>query len=179
MSLPSRTTADIRAPSPAPASYSRVWKGAPLVAKRLPPIYVDEHLAPEIARAFRDEGFRVIETRRSRSFAGRDEMDYLAELRRDRGIFVTSDRQQVDRIRAGRHKHPGVVFLDREWDRDAKVALAGVMAETIKAAIAVVGSMGFYDIVLEPGLGGLYYTESPEEKRLFMSWARYFDVPLG
>jgi hypothetical protein len=71
------------------------------------------------------------------------------------------------------------VFLDREWDRDAKVALAGVMAETIKAAIAVVGSMGLYDIVLEPGLGGLYYTESLGEKRLFMSWARYLDAPLG
>lgn len=149
------------------------------MANRLPPIYVDEHLAPEVARAFQDEGFRVIEARRSRGFAGRDEMDYLAELRRDRGIFLTSDQQQVDRIRAGRHKHPGVVFLDREWDREAKVALAGVMAETITAAIAVLGSMGFYDIALEPGLGGLYYTESPGEKRLFMSWARYFDAPLG
>jgi hypothetical protein len=83
-------------------------------------------------------------------------MDYLAELRRDRGIFVSSDRQQVDGIRAGRHKHPGVVFVDREWDREAKVALAGVTAETIKAAIAVLGSMGFRDIVLQPGLGGLY-----------------------
>jgi hypothetical protein len=40
------------------------------------------------------------------------------------------------------------------------VALAGVMAETIKAAIAVLGSMGFRDIVLQPGLGGLYYTEN-------------------
>jgi hypothetical protein len=41
------------------------------VAKRLPPIYVDEHLAREVARAFREEGFKVIETRRSRGFAGR------------------------------------------------------------------------------------------------------------
>ena len=47
---------------------------------------------------------------------------------------------------------------------EARVALAGVMAETIKAAIAVLGSMGFYDIVLEPGLGGLYYTEGPGKK---------------
>ena len=150
-----------------------------MAKKRLPPIYVDDHLAPEVAQAFRDEGFRVIETRRSHRIAGRDEMDYLPELRRDRGIFVTSDQRHVDRIRAGRHKHPGVVFLDREWDREAKVALAGVMAETIKGAIAVLGSKGFYDIVLEPALGGLYYTESHGKKRLFMSWARYFDAPLG
>jgi len=39
--------------------------------------------------------------------------------------------------------------------------------------------MGFYNIVLEPALGGLYYTEASGKKRLFMSWARYFDVPLG
>ena len=108
-----------------------------MAKKRLPPIYVDDHFASEVAQAFRDEGFRVIETRRSRGFAGRDEMDYLPKLRRDRGIFVTSNQQHVDRIRVGRHKHPGIVFLDREWDRDATVAMAGVMAETIKAAIAV------------------------------------------
>ena len=149
------------------------------MAKRLPPIYVDEHLPPEVAQAFRDEGFRVVKTRQSRGLAGRDEMDYLAELRRDRGVFVTSDQQHVDRVRTGRHKHPGVVLLDREWDPEATVALVGVIAETIKAAIAVLGSKGFYDIVLEPALGGLYYTESPGEKRLFMSWARYFDAPLG
>jgi hypothetical protein len=48
---------------------------------------LDEHLGVEVARAFRDEGFRVVETRRSRGFGGRDEMDYLAELRRDRGMI--------------------------------------------------------------------------------------------
>jgi hypothetical protein len=56
------------------------------VAKRLPPIYVDEHLAPEVARAFRDEGFRVIEARRSRGFAGRDEMEPGGTSTRSRNI---------------------------------------------------------------------------------------------
>ena len=149
-----------------------------MAKNKLPPIYVDEHLPPEVAQSFRDEGFRVIETARTRRFAERDEMDYLPELRRERGVFVTSDQEHVDRIRAGRHKHPGIVFLHREWDREAKAALAGVMAETIRAAIAVLGSMGFYNIVLEPAAGGLYYSERDGNRRLFMSWVRYFDMPF-
>ena len=152
---------------------------ASFVAKRkLPPIYVDEGSAPEVAKAFREEGFRVVETRRSRRFAGTDEMDYLPELRRDRAVFVTSDQRHIERMRAGRHKHPGVVFLDRQWDREAMVAQAGVIAETMKAATDVLGPTGFYNKVLEPALGGLYYTEGSEKKRVFMSWARY-DEPLG
>ena len=149
-----------------------------MATKKLPPIYLDEDLSPEVAKAFREEGFRVVETQRSRRFAGTDEMDYLPELRRDRAVFVTTDQQHVDRIRAGRHKHPGIVFLDRQWDQETMGAQAGVIAETIKAAIDVLGPDGFNNLVIEPALGGLYYTEGSEKKRLFMSWARY-DEPLG
>lgn len=115
-------------------------------------------------RAFREEGFRVVETRRSRRLAGTDETDYLPELRRDRGVFVTSDQQLVERIRAGRYKHPGVVFLDRQWNRETMGAQAGVIAETIKAAIDVLGPTGFYNMVLEPALDGLYSAEGSDQE---------------
>ena len=145
----------------------------------MPPIYTDEHEPPEVAAAFREEGFRVIEVAKSHRLAARDEMEYLPELRHERGVFVTSDREHVGRLRAGRARHPGIIFLDKNrWDRDAKVALASVMAETIKTAIKTLGSMGMYNIVLEAQANGLYFRELDGKSKLFMSWVRYFGEHL-
>jgi len=52
---------------PVPLRF-RVGEGPPVPGKnrRLPPIYVDEHVPPEVAESFREEGFRVVEIRLTR-----------------------------------------------------------------------------------------------------------------
>lgn len=58
-------------------------------------------------------------------------------------MFVTSDREHVDRLQSQGIGHHGIVFLPSGWDPDGKVALTAELAKIVKRAISGLGSTGF------------------------------------
>lgn len=62
------------------------------------------------------DGFRAIMVSKEHVFGGGDEFDFLPDLRRDNALFVTADRDFVDRVRKERPKHSGLVLLNARWE---------------------------------------------------------------
>jgi predicted nuclease of predicted toxin-antitoxin system len=81
--------------------------------RRLPSICIDENLSPAVGDVFRKEGFRVLEVSRHPGLRGRDERDFIDDLRRQNAVFVTGDAQFVEEIVDRPRRHAGIVFVEQ------------------------------------------------------------------
>src|SRR5262245_41748401 len=81
--------------------------------KRLPSICIDENLSPALGDVFRKEGFRVLEVSKHPRLRGRDERDFIDELRQENTVFVTGDAEFVEEIVDQRRRHGGIVFVEQ------------------------------------------------------------------
>jgi hypothetical protein len=107
---------------------------------------------------------------------GRDEGDYFDTIRSDRGLFVTGDREFVDRIRDEGREHSGIIQLPQSWEREAKESVAAVLADLVSEAIKNMGSRGMDNIILIPTERGLNVVQEGKESQQ-MSWEVFLGVP--
>ena len=139
--------------------------------RQLPSICVDEHIAPQVADAFRPD-FRVIEVAKTSRFKGRDEKDFLPELYRENAVFVTSDAAFVERAIEVGMRHAGIVYVPPQLAEDEKVFIAEVVAALLKAE-CMSSPHAFRDCVAYPGYDGLHVIRD-ETDRIVVSWNRLF-----
>jgi predicted nuclease of predicted toxin-antitoxin system len=90
------------------------------VTKRLPSICIDENLSPALGDVFRREGFRVLEVSKHPGLRGRDERDFIDDLRQQNAVFVTGDAEFVGEIIDQRRRHAGIVFVAQASTAEAK-----------------------------------------------------------
>jgi hypothetical protein len=76
--------------------------------KRQPMILADEHLHPSVIKAVEDQGwFKVLRATHDHRFRGRDEWDYVSELRSLNIVFFTQDNEFVQHVVTDRVRHGG------------------------------------------------------------------------
>jgi hypothetical protein len=88
-----------------------------MTKKVRPVILVDEHIHPPVVEAVESLGwFRILRAARDRRFSGRDERDYIDELRSLNFIFLTQDGEFVRHVVSNRVRHAGILWLPGGWD---------------------------------------------------------------
>jgi predicted nuclease of predicted toxin-antitoxin system len=90
-------------------------------------LYLDEHIAPETKKILADADWRVIRIQES-PYRGRDERDFIGELRSQSAIFVTSDIEFVDEVVREGIKHGGIWLINPALERDERLMLAALNA---------------------------------------------------
>lgn len=125
--VPEMWTRMPRASLPRSISHRQVAASRPGSSSRTGPLRT---CPPSVKNAFYEQGFRAIEVRRDRRKAGRDELDYLPERRKEQAIFVTSDRKFVERIDADRLHHAGIVWIPKQMAVDDKALFASLRLGT-------------------------------------------------
>jgi hypothetical protein len=90
-------------------------------------LYLDEHIAPETKEVLADGDWRVIRIQES-PYRGRDERDFIGELRSQSAIFVTSDLEFVDDVVRDGIKHGGIWLINPALERDERLMLAALNA---------------------------------------------------
>jgi hypothetical protein len=99
--------------------------------KNLPSVYLDQHIDRHLAAVFRPL-FRTVEVSQTASFSGRDEANYLPELYKDNGIFVTSDEAFVRHVLDDELTHAGIVFIPKQMAKDDKLLFAEIVSGFIQ-----------------------------------------------
>jgi hypothetical protein len=70
--------------------------------------------------------FRILLASKSKRFRGRDERDYIQELRAENIAFVTQDGEFVEAVISDGVRHAGIVWLPGRADRGELAASAAV-----------------------------------------------------
>ncbi len=82
-----------------------------------PTILADEHVFPPVIEAVESLGwFKVLRAARDHRFRGRNEWDYIGELRSLNIIFLTQDNEFVQHVVTDQVRHAGIVWLPGGWD---------------------------------------------------------------
>jgi hypothetical protein len=138
--------------------------------RRLPSVYVDEHMDRAVAKVFR-YSFRTVEVSRDRKLQGRDERDYLQDLYRDNAIFVTSDIRFSREMLERDVKHAGIVYIPDQMAPDEKVIFAWIAREYIEWRCDE-GPFAMRRQVIYPANDGLRVATAKEHDLEF-SWDRF------
>ena len=136
--------------------------------KRLPSICIDENLSPAVGDVFRKEGFRVLVISRHRGLRGRDEREFIGELRQQNAVFVTGDAEFVEEIVDRPIRHAGIVFVDQTSTPRAKewfclLAAYGIIGRCDESPRAFAGRIAY---VGDDGVRVIFGGED----RLIYSW---------
>lgn len=70
--------------------------------------------------------FRILLAAKDRRFRGRNERDYIADLRAQSIAFVTQDAEFVEAVISDDIRHAGIVWLPGRADKDELAASAAV-----------------------------------------------------
>jgi hypothetical protein len=93
-----------------------------MTKKPVPVILADEHILPPVIEAVEKLGwFKVVRATRDHRFRGRDEWDYVCELRAQNIVFLTQDGEFVRHVVSDRIPHAGIIWLPAgspEWDAE-------------------------------------------------------------
>lgn len=100
-------------------------------SRNRPAICVDQHIDRAVASAFRPI-FQTIEAGQSPKLRGRDELDFLPELSRQNAVFVTSDKEFVDKVLDTGIPHAGIVFIPQAMTKEEKVLFAEIVGGYIQ-----------------------------------------------
>ncbi len=125
-----------------------------MAKKRRHTVLVDEHVHDWVAAVLMEYGFRVFKASRDSRFRGREEANYIGELRRDNIAFVTQDREFVQRLTRGGMQHGGVIWLPKGWPEEADIAVhaaAGMLLGALDQS-----SKGAHNLVIRIADDGLY-----------------------
>jgi hypothetical protein len=90
-------------------------------------LYLDEHIAPETKEILTDADWRVIRIQES-PYRGRDEREFIGELRSRSAIFVTSDIEFVEEVARNGIRHGGIWLINPALERDERLMLAAINA---------------------------------------------------
>ena len=134
----------------------------------------DEHTDPHVAAALRDLGFRTIEACRDNKYKDREELDYLPELYRQNGIFVTSDLKFCETITTVRPRHAGVVFIPTGMDVADKTEFASIVRAYVQGATSR-SRFALRNHVMYPDHDGLHDIANGKDE-LVISWPRLFSA---
>ncbi len=138
--------------------------------KGLPSIYIDEHVSPAVAAEFRVHGYRTVEIARAKLFKGRDEEDYIGELARHNGIFVTSDGDFVDNVYDNRKTHTGIVLIPSGLSLEVQLYVARAAAGYIMGATSQRSSTLHNTIMYADNDGFWTASYAGRKSALEMSW---------
>src|SRR5512132_3260047 len=85
--------------------------------KQRPTILADEHILEPVIESLKDIGwFRVLRATHDHRFRGRDEWEYIRELRSLNVIFLTQDGEFVRHVVSDHVHHAGIIWLPARWD---------------------------------------------------------------
>ena len=119
-----------------------------MTKKPRPAILADEHiLEPVIEPVDRLGWFRILRAARDRRFRGRDEWDYIRELRSLNIVFLTQDGEFVRHVVADQVRHAGIVWLPAEWDVQELAAVVPAACGLLRGYLDD-GVHGVHDIVI-------------------------------
>ena len=90
-------------------------------------LYLDEHIDPEIKDLLLSIGYRAIRIKESR-FRGQDERDFIATLRSQQAVFVTSDYNFVRYVDENGVKHGGIWCIPVKLTRQERSTAAAIIA---------------------------------------------------
>ena len=127
---------------------------ARMAKKRRHTVLVDEHVHDWVAAVFREYDFRVLNASRDHKYHGRDERGYIGELRRDNIVFVTQDREFVQRLTLEGVQHGGVIWLPKGWPKEAAIAVHAAVGMLLGALDQ--SSKGAHNTVIRIADDGLY-----------------------
>jgi hypothetical protein len=95
-------------------------------------------------------------------------MDFLPELHRENSIFVTSDREFVDKVLDDKPTHSGIVLIPEAMDSDEKVTFAEIAAGFIQG-YCFESRYALRNMIVYPGDDGLHTIFAGKDKLEF-SW---------
>lgn len=136
--------------------------------QKLPAICVDEHIPARAAAAFRTV-FRTFEVGNQKNLRGRDERDYLGMLYARNAIFVTSDVEFVESVRAGRATQAGVIYIPNRMLDDEKVLFAQFVGGFVQDGCHV-SAFTFRNRILFAAYEGLRSMARGQTDELEFSW---------
>ena len=142
----------------------------------LPSICIDEHMHRDVASVFR-QSFRTLEAARWNVVKGRDEREYIADLRSRNIIFVTSDLAFVQDIGASDRKHAGIVYLHNDLDLRRKVTFAGIASAYIEGGCHS-SSRALHNCILYPAHDGVRLFRPKHGHELAISWPAIWGVDV-
>ena len=136
--------------------------------RRLPSVCVDEHISPEVAVAFR-QVLQTVEASKLRELKGRDERDYIRELRAQNTVFATSDVAFVEHIRRHNIRHAGIIYIPNRMTGTEKLTFAEIAAAFVLGGSRS-SSVAFHNCILYPAHDGLRLIRPRRGNELAFSW---------
>lgn len=137
------------------------------LTRKLPSVYLDEHVAPEIAQIFRGY-FRAVEIAKTARFKNRDERGYLSELYALNGVFITSDRGFLEWVIRARPKHAGFIYVPTDLTAGTKIEFAEAVAWFLRN-VCRYSVTAFRGDVIYPTIDGPHLIRSGQDT-LLISW---------
>jgi hypothetical protein len=120
-----------------------------------PMILADEHVNPGVIKAVEDLGwFKVLRASHDRRFRGRDEWEYVGELRSLNIVLLTQDSEFVQHVVADQVRHAGIIWLPTGWDVE-ELASAVAAACGLLRGLFDDGVHGARDIVIRVEYDGI------------------------
>lgn len=139
-----------------------------MTKKPAPAILADEHiLAPVIEAVERLGWFKVLRATRDRRFRGRDEWDYVRELRSLNIVFLTQDGEFVRHVVSDRVHHAGIIWLPAGWNVE-ELSFAVAPACGALRGYLDAGGQGAHDIVIRVEYDGIRTIENGRER---LTWS--------
>jgi hypothetical protein len=123
--------------------------------KQRPTILADEHILKPVIESLKDIGwFRVLRATHDHRFRGRDEWEYIRELRSLNIIFLTQDGEFVRHVVSDHVRHAGIIWLLARWNAEELatdvVAACGILGDFLDA-----GAHGAHNIVIRAEYDGI------------------------
>ena len=137
--------------------------------RKLHTILADEHIPETVINNVEESGwFNVIRAARDSRFRGREELDYINELRARNIVFLTQDGGFVKRIASDRVHHAGIILLPPGREAEELGAEIIVVCGRVQRYLDDQRSRGAHGVVFQVDESGIY-TIVGGKKRLEMS----------
>jgi hypothetical protein len=129
------------------------------MTKKPPPVILaDEHILAPVIEAVENLGwFRVLRATRDHRFRGRNEWDYVRELRSQNIVFLTQDGEFVRHVVSDRVHHAGIIWLpagSAQWDAEELAAAVAPACGVLRGYLDD-GGQGAHDIVIRVEYDGI------------------------
>jgi hypothetical protein len=139
-----------------------------MTKKPAPAILADEHILAAVIEAVEGLGwFKVLRAARDPRFRGRDEWDYIRELRSLNIAFLTQDAEFVRHVVSDRVHHAGIIWLPAHWKVE-ELAFAVAPACGALRGYLYAGVQGAHDIVIRVEYDGIRTIENGRER---LTWS--------
>lgn len=112
-------------------------------------ILADEHIDRRVLDSLTAlNQFRIVRADKDRGYRGRNEWDYVGELRSQSIIFLTQDGEFVRHVLRDRVRHGGVIWLPAGWAID-ELEVAVCVAAGRALCLLDQSASGMHDIVVK------------------------------